>query len=230
MLLVSDILARLSRGPLSNLAIGMDGAGTIQSDKVQSIIDHLNDGLLKLHVRFVLNERQVIIGQIDGLSLYPITSSQSETLPAPGSKQYIKDASDPFTDDLIKILSVVDDCGRELPLNDDTACDSVFTPRIDTLQIPEPKTGKSSFVMYQAKHPWLTAPTDSIDIPLVLENALINWAAHKVFSNMNGQEHLIKAKDLLDQFNADVMLVEDKDMVNSSVSEVGRKFCERGFV
>jgi hypothetical protein len=234
-MLVSDILARLSRGPLSNLAIGMDGAGTIQTDKIPTVIDYLNQALLHLHSRFILNEKQVIVAQDDLISLYKLNSANSvRTVPT----GYIQDA-DPqpaFTNDVLKILGIYDDVGLEFPLNDEGTHNSLFTPRFDTIQVPEPKTGNTMFVLYQAGPVAIdplggaSALAQDIDIPVILQEALVDWCGYKVFSSMNGQEHLVKAKDLFFQYEAVCKEIEDKDMLSMSVSKTSTKFSDRGFV
>lgn len=229
-MIVSDLLARLSYGPLSNLSIGQDGAGTIDPSKVPVVIQYANDCIQKLFTKFVLIEKQLIIQQSETQTTYKINVANTVSSGAVGA--YILDTMDnPYTDDLIKILGVFDQYGHEIHMNDEGSHYSVFTPRVDTLQVPEPKDGEPLFLIYQAKHPKLdpSVTTTTIDIPSILEQALVNYVASEVFSNMNGQENLVKAKDLMDKYTITCGEVLQEDLVNSSVSQTSKKFHERGF-
>lgn len=233
---LAGLLQKLSFGPLSNLAIGMDGAGTCDPNKIPALVGHINEGLLHLFSKFVLNERNMIIQMSEVITQYKLTSARARSNPSsdPLQFQYIIDsASDPFTDDLLKVLQVFDDAGREIILNDQSVYGSIFTPQFNVLQIPIPVDGQPLYISYQAKHTILNSTdlNQLVDVPDVLIEALVAYTAHKVFFHMNGQEHSIKAKEHLDKFNMIVAEVLDKDLLNSSISTNRlTKFHERGFV
>lgn len=245
---LSQLLARLSRGPLSNLSMSNDGDGTIVTARHPAFVDYINDGLLQLHSQFVLIENELIIEEQEGTTTYKIHSDYSlET--GVGALKYIRDsAADPYANDLIKILAVYRDntLGGSQPiqvaLNDATKDDSVYTPKFDVLQIPDPVQDAPIYLLYQAKHPELlitepvepaTEPTvdldQDIELPDVLAPALIEYVSYKVYTHMNGQEHTAKAKEHFDNYRLIVGHVEDKDLVNSSLSNTNTKFNERGF-
>lgn len=229
-MIVSDLLARLSYGPLSNLSIGQDGAGSVDPTKVPVVIQYTNDCLKKLFTKFVLIEKQLTVQLVDGQTIYKLSSTNAVSTGA--TNAYIIDTvQTPFTDDIVKILGVFDQYGHEVHMNDEGSHYSVFTPRVDTLQVPEAKAGDTLFLIYQAKHPKLdpAVTTATIDIPDVLEPAIVNYVASEIFSNMNGQENLVKAKDLLDKFNQTCAEVLQEDLVNTSVSQTSKKFHQRGF-
>lgn len=232
---VTEFLQRLSYGPLSNLAIGGSGSGTCDPDKVPSLVNYTNEGLLHLYSRFILNERSLIIQMYDAITRYELSSARSRTVTPtdPLQVQYVMDSElDPFTDDLIKVLQIFDDIGREIKMNDQSVYGSIFTPQFNILQIPIPVDGLPLYLSYQAKHAPLvsTALGDTINLPAVLEEALISYVAHKVFFHMNGQEHSAKSNEHLTKYEGVVAEVLDKDLVNSSTSTDNfSKFYERGF-
>lgn len=233
---INDMLQRLSYGPLSNMAIGQDGGGYCHPDKIPQIIGYMNDGLTKLHARFVLNERNLILEMHELITHYKLSKVYARTTGNGGDVNrilFIKDSLiEPFLDDVIKVTQIFDDMGREIVMNDQTLYGSIFTPRPDTLQIPIPVHGLPLYVQYQAKHvPLLsTELTTLIDLPDVLFEALLAYTAYKVFFHMNGQEHSAKAQEHLGVFDRIISEVEDKDLVNSSISmNFNPKFHERGF-
>lgn len=232
---VAGVLQKLSYGPLSNLSIGGEGSGTCDVNKVPTLVTYINEGLLHLYSKFVLNERNLIIQMSELITKYILTSDRSRLITPtdPLQFQYIMDSAlDPFTDDLLKVLQIFDDAGREIILNDQSVYGSIFTPKFNVLQIPIPVNGLPLYISYQAKHAIITADNLGalIDLPPVLVEALLAFVTHKVFFHMNGQEHSIKAKEHFDKFNGIVEEVLEKDLVNSSTSTNRLpKFYERGF-
>lgn len=230
---VSELFQRLSYGELSNLAIGEDGVGAIPDASKPKIIAYLNDALLRLHSRFILAEREVLIEQVDGVRLYRLSSryAQSNPAPEPGIDLYIQDEGNPFRDDVIKILTVQDQTGAFLSLNDAEDPLSVFTPQPDVLQIPNPIGGEPLGITYQAQHvPVVNNPDAFIDIPRTLEAALLAYIAHLTFHHMNGESHSSKAAEHLSTYEGICAEIEQKDLVSSSYSLTNAKFGMRGFV
>lgn len=232
---VSELFTRLSYGVFSNLSIGMEGNGTIQTDKKPKIVGYLNEALLKLYSRFVLKQSELILMQDVSLRLYRLTAENalSNTSPAPGQVLFIQDTTlQPFPGDLIKILEVYDDCGCIQPLNDAEHPSSLFTPQTDVLQIPKPLPGKPLSVIYQARHSVIGSNdyTAVIDIPATLEVALASYIAYLTYSHMNGQEHAVKAAEHLGLYEATCAEVTGRDLVNGSSSQTNTRFENRGWV
>jgi hypothetical protein len=232
MLTVGELFKRLSFGPLSNLSMSNDGDGTIIGAKQLGLIRFANEGLLRLYTRFVLTEKEVILELDEAITQYRLSSEFSVSNGGP--VQYLKDTAEiPFNNDVIKIMAAYSAAGTRYPLNDEHNCDSLFTPRVDTLQVPKPITGAGIHVLYQAKKVITTESislSEVIDIPDVLDEALVAYISHKVYSSMNGQEHTAKSVELLGLFNSVCNDVEARDLVNSSLSFTNDKFSERGFV
>lgn len=236
---VTQFLARLSRGPLSNLSISNDGDGTIKETRLAGIIDALNEGLLELYSKFILSEGEIVLEQVEGMTNYKLHSDYAySTGGVTPFETYIKDLVErPYQNDLIKILAVYRLGGEEFALNDQTKADSLYTPQFDVLQVPDPVPGSPLSIMYQARHPEIVMPVSGdghaeqeIILPAVLESALLSFVTYKVFFYMNGQEHSAKAVEHNTAYEAAVALVEEKDLVNSSMSNTNTKFNERGFI
>ena len=58
---LQEFLARLSYGPLSNLALGGDGSGVIPLVQVPRVTGMVEQALLALHGRFVLRSKELLI-------------------------------------------------------------------------------------------------------------------------------------------------------------------------
>lgn len=233
---LGDVFKRLSYGPLSNLAISNEGDGTIIAGKKPAIIQHLNDALLRLHSRFVLSEKEVIIEQREVTTNYLINvkNAVSNLDSDPANPAYVIDTeADPYKNDLIKVMGVYDSTTTQLPLNNDTNQRSVFTPQPNVLQVPEPIEGEPLYVIYQATHVPIAAnavDTVEINIPLVLEDALLAYIAYLVFDGMNGQDHTLKAQEYLNKYDTLCGEVIEQDLVSTSLSFTNTKFDDRGFV
>lgn len=232
---ILELYERLSYGELVNLSMASDGNGTIIEEKRPSIIQHANEALLRLHSRFVLKENNVLIEQQEHITQYHIDPRFSESEGDPDKEKYlyIKDnPEEPYNGDAIKISKVYDEYGYEIPLNDEQNRWSYYTPKPLTLQVPAPRTGRAISVAYQARHEKLDVEKEDqiIDLPDVLVPAMTAYIAHKIFSNMVGEENIAKGAEQLQVYEAICEEVLDQDLVSTSFTTTNTKFHRRGFV
>lgn len=232
---VNELFRRLSVGELSNLSMSMEGNGSIEENHHQKLVLYINDGLKKLYGRFVLNTKDVLIEQVGHITNYHLLKrfAESNYNPEIEPYPYIKDrVNEPFLEDVIKILEVYDTCGVKLPLNDAERTNSLFIPQANCLQVPYPQTGVCLSVVYQAAHPVLEASNldAEIELPEILEPALREFVAYKVYSHTNSQEATVKAQEHLSQYEATCTDAELKDLVSTSVATTNSTFEKRGWV
>lgn len=234
---LQNFCKKLANGRLSNtfLMEESEGTNTIKVVHRRKVIDAINEGLLRLYTRFVLNEKDVVIALRDHITTYRLNSLYSETLyPQPGVEvPYILDIpGEVFINDVLKILTVYDFEGNELPLNDVNNPNSVFSPRFDTVQIPEPKTGLLINVVYQAKHIELSvdSPLEEIILPDTLYGALEAYVAHLLFSDVNTDDAKIKSDKQLIKYEQICSEVLQTDIVSSTVVNTNFKFNARGWI
>lgn len=236
---ISELFYTLSVGELSNLAMSGEGSGTIRDKDLGKMVTYLNSSLKMLHKRFVLRTREALIETVDHITNYHLKKRYALSSNSNEPYKYIIDSNGtPFEEDVIQILEVWDCFGRSMYLNDPGQPESLFTPFPTTLQVPEPITRNALSVIYQADHvPYVYVGEDKtkalnqeIDIPGFLESALTNCIAYKVYSHLNGQEHMVKAQEYLTLFEGDCTEIEDKDLVSQSQSTTTNKLYERGFV
>jgi hypothetical protein len=236
---LNELFRRLSYGELSNLSIGAEGVGMIKEDAQPRIINYANEALLRLHSRFLLRENILFFEQTEHLTYYYMLKrfarSQLTDPPCPNTPHlYILDNEDePFENDLIKVMQVIDEDSCVIPLNDLENVDSIFTPQPNLIQIPKPVAGKVLAVEYQARHPELSLDDNGcsdIDLPYVLEGALTAFIAYKVYSHMNGPENGAKAAEYMAIYEGIVAEVTAQDTVSQSKATTTLKFYERGFI
>lgn len=232
-MLLSDLFTSLSYGVLSNLAIGGEGSGTIPVAHENRLVDHTNQSLLAIYGRLPILEKEVAIRAYDGMTIYPLKKKFADTDPTVVPQKFISDTlTDPFLEDVIRVLSVWDEEGEEVPLNDPDDEASLYLPAPTTLQIPQPVTGNAYFVLYQARHPLLVQDdlTQELTLPEVLHDALMHHIAYKVLSPMNGQEHAAKAGEHLQTYEMIVSRIEQDNLLGTSLLNGNTKLHERGFI
>lgn len=233
---ILELFRLLSYGELSNLDLSVEGSGSIKKERQPQLINYINEGLLKLHSRFPLIQKNLIVELQSTIITYPLKLEYAESVGSDVEYPFIKDRPDqPFAGDVIKILEVHSSCGSELPLNDKGNPHSLFTPQPDVLQVPYPKAGLVLGVQYQARHPLLLVQgrdllEQKIEIPFFLEAALQNYVAHKVFSHMNGPENTAKSQEFMSHYETICVDIELRDLVNQSFGTTQHKLEMRGFV
>lgn len=233
---IVELFSRLAYGELSNLSINK-GGGKLDEAKHPQIVQYANDGLLRLFSRFILKEKEVIIEQTEHVINYHLRRefAVSSNSSAVRHRYILDDDRAPFVEDVIKILEVYDEDGCQYVLNDKDNTKSLFTPRPNTLQIPAPVNEAKVSILYQARHRLLDDRPEhilnqEIEIPFFFENALQNYIAYKVYSDMNGQENIIKGDRNLAAYEAICLDAEARDLVNQTFQTSHQKLEQRGFV
>lgn len=243
---VEQFFESLSFGELSNLKIGMEGAGSIDPVSQSKVAKFTNHALTQIHSRLPHNRNYVKIRLMETRKKYPLTilHAASDTDVGNTADRFIIDTvEDPFAGNLLKILSVKEpddptttlvDETKQLTLNDRGSELSVETLRYDTLYFAEPEQDKELLVEYQYKHTPISVGTivlsEEIDIAPVLEEALELKVAARIYSTMNGEENTAKAARLNQEFESAIALVKQNDLLQLSSSEAHSKLIDRGFV
>lgn len=234
---LNDLFRDLALGELSNLS--MVENDTIIPQKRPKIVSYTNEGLLALHSTFVLKEKDMLIEMREGVTNYHLlkryawSQYNEDNPPDRWNMPYIMDmVSDPFQEDVIKILAVYNSFNQKMPLNDHENARSVFNPQGNLLQVPFPIPGQALAIEYQAKH----TPMDhcrcdeDIVLPDVLWRALKAYIAGKVCSHMNTQEMTAKGQEHMIIYDTICQEVVEKDLVNTSSSTTNSRFQKRGWI
>lgn len=229
---LKDYLTELSYKELSNLALSDNGSGTIKPDRIPFVVSCINEALLRLYSKFMLKEGSLIVELRKWLSEYNLNSAYaySNTL---SIDKYIVDGDHPFTDDLIKVLEVSDRYGRDVPLNNASNSMSVFTPRPDVLQVPNPSLyGGLLSLIYQARHPVLNFeqnPNQEIELPDTLMGALSAYVAYSVYNCINTEEATNAAQKYMQVYVALIQETTEADTMNTSISQDNSRFLKNGW-
>jgi hypothetical protein len=162
---LKEVFDQLTFGELSQLSIGGNETGAIQTKNYDRMVAHTNLGLTALYKRFNLKEGRLTVELVPGRFTYPINSDYAEANDASTQAvKYIKDADSPFADDIHKIERVYGQTGYEFALNDEADPYSMFTPSAKVLRVPEivvtgsidmPDEIKTTEleIVYRANHP-----------------------------------------------------------------------------
>lgn len=228
------VLDRLAKIELKNLS--MVDAGSITTAGLPSVISAINEGLGRLYSRFPFREKTLLIELISNITEYKMLAKYAWSKRNTGNElhYFIMDsAAEPYTGDLIKILSVWNSNGEQLLLNDITNKGSLFTPHPDTLLVQRPLGGDVLSLTYQAMADEIlvSTPTDTeLDVPRSLLSALTSYVAYLIFESIGTQEAVARSQMLMGRFEAICNEVSFNDLLNISVTSTGTKFHERGFV
>ena len=228
---VHDLFARLSHGHLSNLVWGADGTGTIQEEFQDRTVSFINEALTKIHSRFLQRLDLVQIEMQEGIQRYRLSPvyAVSNTTPNQTAPSYILDTTEePFLGGVIRILSI-----QDTEVGENITPVSARALAHNTVFVKEPRPGGILQVEYQADHPRLSIPVDpeeEISLAPVLEGALEAWVAHKVFSTLGGENHLVKARELLTAYEEACQMVKVEGLLNESLLTETPRRRDRGFI
>ena len=203
---LSELFELLQYGELANLPVsgGIDDVKGIRVQDYPVLISHINLALTDLHTKFNLKEREVAVQQYEAITQYQLDAKFAVT--NTGSTEpvkYILDSeSNPFTDDILRINSIFDEAGCELPINNENQTTSLFLNGYKTLQVPFPADDNTIFVMYRANHTKLVSSIPDLDaeveIPAFCVEAVLSYVASRVHSQRTSQEAQINAVNLID--------------------------------
>lgn len=231
---LSDVYKMLALTTLKSAGFITDDKVNIEESGKPEVLTLINEGLTRLHSRFVLQTNNCIVEMKEGRTEYPLQSRFSYEKFDPGKAPYpfIMDTPEkPFMDDVIKILNVYDNKGIRRKLNDDHDVNGIFTPRPDTLQCMRPRHFEALNVVYQAKHVELTGDINQeIDLPETLYTALYNWVGYRYHTGLNLEGATAKAAEYLQLYESICGEVTDYDLTNGSLSNTNVLFEKRGWV
>lgn len=230
---IDEFIENISLGELSNLYIGLEGQVELHPQNRKKLLNYMNQGLKAISSRFPILKKELIIRGQDHIALYHLRPEYSMSC-GTAKVRYIDDRHcDPYKGDLIKILSVYNEIGMEFPLNDLSKNESLFTPSWDTLQITHAVLNQGYSVIYQALYPKMEdieGGCRTFHLPPLLEEALVNFVAGKVYSHMNGQENKATSQEFMGVFEQKCAETAEFDLAATSAVSTNHKSSERGFI
>ena len=191
MITLQELFDTLAYGELSNIAVGNSPLNTINEGDYPKIVSHINLGLVELYKRFHLRQGEVKVHQYPGISTYYLRSSHSGEADSMDEDIYLEVGEyTPFMDDVLKVVQVFDAYGGEIPLNDTTKSNSVFTPSFDVLTMVPCDPVEVYSVVYRARYPKIVLSplfnpaTVELHIPDFIVEPLLFYVASRVFKGM----------------------------------------------
>lgn len=132
---LQELFYVLESGELSNLSLVDPETGGIKPEHYGKIVTSANLAVTDLHTRFLIKKGIATVQLSDGKIVYPLQPRFVVTAAAKPDQNITTGDS---LSTLLRILSVHDQCGRELPLNNGDPKRGVTTPTFNMLAISEP--------------------------------------------------------------------------------------------
>lgn len=235
---LQEVFEQLSDGEFSQLSVGGEAAGVINESNQAKVVNHVNLGLTALYARFNLKENQLVLAMQSDREVYRLNSSfavnarRSQEL-----VRYILDTVDePFTDDIIKVESVLDEEGEPLGLNDDSDELSLTTPTALTLRVPADLKTQELKVMYRAKHPKIVVGLGYFDparvevaLPETHLTALLYFVASRVHNPVGMVNEFNAGNNYLSKYEMECQALEGKGL-QVDVGQTNTRLRRNGWV
>lgn len=227
---VGELFRRLSYGELSNLSIGDEGKGYIRHEDRDRVVSYADSALSQIYARFAHKRHYVTFVLDETRKSYKVAQDNPDLEPGglvPGTVIKIIEAvieDDPLT---------VADEREVLGASSRNSRSNVKVLGIDTVWVEKPKSGQRLTVEFTARPPRLNTTADlseEIDVPVVLEPALEANVASRVYSAMNGELNIVKARELMAQYEEICRIVEAGDLLNETEIGEADRFKARGWI
>lgn len=196
---LKEIFDALTYGELSQINIGGGEDGAISEANYPRILSSINLGLGALYRRFLVKEGTVKVQLQEGQTHYLISDMFAVSNRRSRETKYIIDSTaEPFNNDVAKIERVYTDARYELLLNDRSNDESLFTPKLDmlvvpdlmvnrTLDTPEHLDTEHLEIAYRAEHVPIVIPIGffdparvDVELPYAYLNPLLYFVASRV--------------------------------------------------
>jgi len=220
-MLLSEIFDQLTHGELSQLSIGGAANGSIEQKDYPIVISHINMALTELYKRFPIKIREIQIQEYASIGIYYLDSKYSTITGTAATKYLIDSAAFPFQDDVLKITTIYDELGVELPFNNINETTSINTRDYNSFEVSNPDATKALTVEYRANHviidpAELDATTVDVILPRSLLEALLNYVAFRAFAANPPIDGVDRSGSFLQKFEASIARISLLDLVNDS--------------
>lgn len=238
-MLFLELAENLIYGELSSMHFAQGDTSALQEKDLKRMLHFTNDALLDIYSRVPLQVESLTLETFEDQSDYLLTEAFAESnKQSKEIRKYIKDTeSKPFIGNILKILAVKNANGCNLPLNDLSRCDSVFTPLYNVLQVTHPSDEVALEVIFTGRHKKLEYFGDrlklfgqNINLPVQLNEALNLKISSRYYSGMSGQEVSNKTRDMIERYEMLCEKVKMENKVNLTRLSTPTSLESRGFV
>lgn len=170
-MLASEAITNLSNTELKQLSVKTDTA---------AVLGYLNEAIKELHKQFNLWQDEAIITHAAATTLYKLDGLDANVT---------IDLSDKI---LLTIVEAYDYDGGPISLNDEDDVYGAATPKYNWVEFPlDGLTADEDYsIIYRAAPIPMTADTDTIDLPPVLEEAMYFYVGFRAHVSQKGNKEL----------------------------------------
>lgn len=226
-MLLTEILDSLAGSELANLNCVVDGV--VLEAKIPAIVTAINLGLVKLYTRFQLKKRLLSISVVSTQLVYNLVSANAVSVDVGG---YILDADDPFTDDLIKILTITDSEGADVRFDGFNGVMLLSPKSFRFAEAPEDDTYIIEYVARPAKVVYVNDTDIEVDLPDAYLPPLLAYIASRFYSPVGiALDSNRSSLDVsyLQRYETECQLLENKGINTGNYLE-SDNFTQHGFI
>lgn len=227
---VHELVDQLCLNALSGLIYGDKRVYGLTPEQSSKLLAAVNAGLIRICSKMPVMKDELILITQAHRTVYHLHSAHSMRHHPDDDEGYIDDrGTQPFCNEVVKILGVFDAMGREYKLNVKNEPLGLHVLGHDKLQVLRPKEGMPLSVIYQTQHPTVDFNSEIL-LPPQLVEALYEFSAYRIYSAMTGELHKLTANEHMSNFQrlTDETILDD--LASTSETENSSLFDQRGFV
>lgn len=226
-MLLTEILDSLAGSELANLNCVSNGA--VIEAKIPAIVTAINIGLVKLHTRFQLKKRLLSLTVTSGRLVYELDSSNAVSVNVGG---YIQDVDDPFTDDLIQILTMTSTAGDTIRFDGFNGVMLLNPKTFRFAKAPNNDTYVIKYVARPTKVVYVNNTNIEVDLPDAYLPPLLAYIASRFYSPVGiALDSNRSSLDVsyLQRYETECQLLENKGINTGNYLE-SDNFTQHGFI
>ena len=226
-MLLTEILDSLAGSELANLNCVSNGA--VIEAKIPAIVTAINIGLVKLYTRFQLKKRLLSLTVTSDRLVYELDSSNAVSVNVGG---YIQDVDDPFTDDLIQILTMTTTAGDNIRFDGFNGVVLLNPKTFRFAKAPENDTYVIEYVARPAKVVYVDDTSIKVNLPDAYLPPLLAYIASRFYSPVGiALDSNRSSLDVsyLQRYETECQLLENKGINTGNYLE-SDNFTQHGFI
>lgn len=226
-MLLTEILDSLAGSELANLNCVSNGA--VLTAKIPAIVTAINLGLVKLYTRFQLKRRLLTLKVTSTQLVYSLVSANAVSVNVGG---YILDVDDPFTNDIIQLLTMTSTAGNNIRFDGFNGV-MLLSPKIFRFaEAPEDDTYVIEYVARPAKVVYVNDTDIEVDLPDAYLPPLLAYVASRFYSPVGiALDSNRSSLDVsyLQRYETECQLLENKGINTGNYLE-SDNFTQHGFI
>jgi uncharacterized membrane protein YuzA (DUF378 family) len=226
-MLLTEILDLLAGSELANLNCVVDGA--VLEAKIPAIVTAINIGLVKLYTRFQLKKRLLTLKVTSTQLVYSLVSANAVSVNVGG---YIQDVDDPFTNDIIQLLTMTSTAGNNIRFDGFNGVMLLSPKTFRFAEAPEDDTYVIEYVARPAKVVYVDDTDIEVDLPDAYLPPLLAYIASRFYSPVGiALDSNRSSLDVsyLQRYETECQLLENKGINTGNYLE-SDNFTQHGFI